>query len=185
MSETINEKEYTLEAAVEAMLFVAGEAVSANQLATALGVKTAEVMQVIENLTHLYAGRGLAIQESRGRFQLTTSPQASAVVENFLGLDASTKLSRPAIEALTIIAYRQPITRPGIDSIRGVNSDGVIKTLVSKGLIEDVGRAEGPGRPVLYATSDEFLQHFGLNSIAELPPFVVENEVTEEKLLKD
>ena len=77
---------------------------------------------------------------------------------------------RAALETLAIIAYQQPVTRPSVDSVRGVNSDGVIKSLLSKGLLQEVGRSEGPGRPILYGTTPEFLQHFGLNSLTELPP---------------
>jgi segregation and condensation protein B len=80
------------------------------------------------------------------------------------------------LEALSIVAYQQPVTRPQVDSIRGVNSDGVMKSLLHKGLIQDVGRAPGPGRPILYASTPEFLQHFGLSSLDELPPMEVEEE---------
>ena len=79
------------------------------------------------------------------------------------------RLSRAALEALAIVAYQQPVTRPGVDAVRGVNSDGVIKSLLSKGLLQEAGRAEGPGRPILYGTTPQFLQHFGLNSLSELP----------------
>jgi segregation and condensation protein B len=93
------------------------------------------------------------------------------------------------LETLAIIAYRQPKTRPGIDAVRGVNSDGVLKSLLSKGLVQEIGRAEGPGRPILYGTTMDFLQHFGLNSLDELPPFeLLEQEGVspeEQKLLKD
>jgi segregation and condensation protein B len=97
-------------------------------------------------------------------------------------------LSRAALETLAIIAYRQPITRPGVDAIRGVNSDGVMRSLLSKGLVEDVGRAEGPGRPILYGTSSEFLQHFGLASLDEMPAYdtaQVEQQAEYKSLLKD
>ena len=87
-----------------------------------------------------------------------------------MGLEVTSRLSRAAVEALAIIAYSQPATRPQVDAIRGVNSDGVMRSLLNKGLLQEVGRAEGPGRPILYATTPEFLQHFGLNSLKELPP---------------
>jgi segregation and condensation protein B len=89
---------------------------------------------------------------------------------------------------MAIIAYKQPITRPGIDAIRGVSSDGVIKSLLSKGLIQEVGRADGPGRPILFSTTVDFLQHFGLNSLEQLPPYDVEEPESEQSrntLLKD
>ena len=95
-----------------------------------------------------------------------------------MGLEATSRLSQAALEALSIVAYRQPITRPGIDSIRGVNSDGVLKSLLSKGLIQEVGRVEGPGRPILYGVTNDFLQHFGLSSVNELPPFNQDEDPT-------
>lgn len=106
--------------------------------------------------------------------QLTTSPDTAADIERFLGLESTSKLSRAALEALAIIAYQQPVTRPEIDAIRGVSSDGVLKSLLSKGLVQEVGRADRPGRPILYVTTSDFLQHFGLNSLEELPPLSTE-----------
>jgi segregation and condensation protein B len=100
---------------------------------------------------------------------MTTAPEAAPLIERFLGLEASSRLSRAAMETLAIIAYQQPTTRPEIDSIRGVNSDGVLKSLLSKGLIQEAGRAERPGRPILYVSTPDFLQHFGLRSLLELP----------------
>ena len=98
------------------------------------------------------------------------------MVERFLGLEITSYLSRAALETLSIVAYQQPVTRPQVDSIRGVQSDGVLKSLLHKGLIQDIGRAEGPGRPILYASTAEFLQHFGLSSLEDLPPLEVEQE---------
>ena len=102
--------------------------------------------------------------------QLVTAPEVAEDVRRFLGLSGSARLSTAALETLAIIAYRQPITRAEIEAIRGVNCDGVLRTLLAKGLIEEVGRAEGPGRPILYGTTMLFLQHFGLRSLADLPP---------------
>ena len=119
---------------------------------------------------------------------MTTAPHLAEQVENFLGLEATAWLSRAALEALSIIAYRQPVTRPGIDAIRGVSSDGVLKSLLSKGLIQEAGRADGPGRPILYETTAEFSQHFGLSTIDELPPYETEGMKSEDeksRLLKD
>ena len=110
------------------------------------------------------------LEKHHGRYQLTTHPQAAQYIEHFLGLEVTSRLSRAALEALAIIAYQEPATRPQIDSIRGVNSDGVLKSLLSKGLIQEIGRAESPGRPILYSTTADFLQHFGLSSIRDLPP---------------
>jgi segregation and condensation protein B len=159
-------------ASVEAILFVAGEPISVSQIASVVDQPESMIEAALSMLSEKYRNSGLALQKSRGRIQLTTSPEQAQAVEKFLGLDSFTKLSRAAIETLTIVCYRQPITRPAIDAIRGVNSDGVIRTLLNKGLVEEVGRDETPGRPVLYATTLEFLQHFGLTSIAEMPKFV-------------
>jgi len=112
----------------------------------------------------------LRLQRHAGRVQLTTAPEAAELIERFLGLEATSRLSRAALETLAIIAYQQPVTRPQVDAVRGVNSEGVMKSLLGKGLVQEVGRTEGPGRPILYGTSLEFLQHFGLNSLMELPP---------------
>ena len=159
-----------LKANLEAVLFVAPVAVSLSQLASALEISEAQVETVIKNLAADYQDRGLRIQRHAGRTQLTTAPGAGEAVERFLGLEITTYLSQAALEALSIVAYEQPVTRPQVDGIRGVNSDGVMKSLLHKGLIQDIGRAEGPGRPILYATTPEFLQQFGLNSLEELPP---------------
>jgi segregation and condensation protein B len=159
-----------LEAQVEALLFVSPSAASPKQIAEALGVTSNAVNKALENLAEQLSARGLRIQENKGRFQLTTAPELSEAVENFLHLSTTTKLTHASLEALAIIAYQQPVTRPAIDSIRGVNSDSVIRNLLSKGLIEESGRSDGPGRPILYSTAPEFLQYFGLASLKDLPP---------------
>ncbi|HUM68654.1 MAG TPA: SMC-Scp complex subunit ScpB, partial [Chloroflexota bacterium] len=105
-----------------------------------------------------------------------TAPAASSAIERFLGLELTTRLSQAALETLAIIAYMQPVTRPHIDQIRGVNSDGALRSLLSKGLIEEIGRKETPGRPILYGTTPEFLQHFGLTMLEELPELVEEKK---------
>jgi segregation and condensation protein B len=115
------------------------------------------------------------LQRHRGRYQLTSAPEVASWVERFLGLETSSHLSRAGLETLAIIAYRQPVTRPQIDAIRGVNSDSVLKSLLSKGLIMESGRAEAVGRPILYNTTPEFMQYFGFNTIDELPPIETEN----------
>jgi len=180
----------SLRASVEALLFVASGPVTPAQLADALGEKVESVEEELIGLSEDFTrGRGVSLQWFGNKVQLTSAPAAALLVEKFLGLEATAKLSRAALETLAIIAYRQPITRPGVDAIRGVNSDGVMKSLLSKGMVQEAGRAEGPGRPILYGVTSEFLQHFGLNSLADLPPYDIPEEgdvsEVENSLLKD
>jgi segregation and condensation protein B len=159
-----------LSARLEALLFAAPSSVTLAQLAAALEIPLPEVEKGLAELQERYSQGGLRLQRHQSRIQLTTAPEAAQLVERFLGLDATSRLSRAALETLAMIAYQQPVTRPEIDAVRGVNSDGVLKSLLNKGLIQETGRAERPGRPILYSTTPDFLQHFGLNSLEELPP---------------
>jgi segregation and condensation protein B len=159
-----------LKASLEALLFIAPDAVTPAQLGSALEISVSEVERGLKLLAVDYQDRGLRLQRHAGRIQLTTAPEMTEKVERFLGLEITSYLSRAALESLAIVAYQQPVTRPQVDSIRGVNSDGVMKSLLHKGLIQDIGRADGPGRPILYCTTPDFLQHFGISSIEELPP---------------
>lgn len=167
----------SIEAQVEALLFVSTQAVFPGQLAAALEVSTYVVERVLADLENRYESRGLRLQRYGGRVQLTTAGEAAPLIERFLGLEATSRLTQAALEALSIVAYKQPTTRPQVDAIRGVNSDGVLRTLLSKGLVQEIGRAETPGRPILYATTPDFLQYFGLNSLDDLPPFEDEDLV--------
>jgi segregation and condensation protein B len=157
----------SLEAAVEALLFVADSPVSIGRLAEALQVAPGQVEHALDDLETTYAERGLRLQRAGIRVQLITAPQVAPAIERFLGLEARAYLSRSALETLAIIAYRQPITRPEIETIRGVGSDSVLRTLLRYGMIDEVGRAPTVGHPILYGTTFEFLQHFGLE---EMPP---------------
>jgi segregation and condensation protein B len=191
MSEIPIEKpELELSAKLESLLFVASEPVSIQQLAEVLETTPEKVESGLQSLVETYTDqRGLRIQRHNNRVSLTTDPRMGETVEKFLGLEATVRLSRAALETLAIIAYRQPITRPGIDAIRGVNSDGVLKSLLAKELVREGGRAETPGRPIIYGTTEGFLQHFGLSSVHEMPPFedgfTEESESREKRLLKD
>lgn len=175
-----SERDLPLNILLEALLFAAPAPVSLAQLASTLEVTTRRVEIGLEELENYYERRGLRVQRHAGKVQLTTAAEIAPLVERFLGLEVTTHLSRAAVEALAIIAYRQPITRPQVDSIRGVNSDGVIRSLLNKGLLQEAGRADGPGRPILYETTPDFLQHFGLNSLEELPPLPEVEEDTHE-----
>lgn len=179
-SQIILETDLSLSAKIEAMLFVSAEPVEIQQLAQALDVTASVVERGLKELEESLRTRGLRLQRNAGRVQLTTAAELANLIETFLGLEAVTHLSRAALETLAIIAYQQPVTRPHVDSVRGVNSDAMLKSLLSKGLIQESGRAEGPGRPILYSTTPEFLQHFGLNSIMELPPLAMPIEAESE-----
>jgi len=181
------ETELPLSAKLEAILFVAAEPIGTSQLAVALDVSSSVVERGLNELGESLSTRGLRLQRHAGRVQLTTAPQLAELIERFLGLESTTHLSRAALETLSIVAYQQPVTRPQIDSIRGVNSDSMIKSLLNKGLVLETGRADGPGRPILYSTSPEFLQHFGLNSILEMPPLAKadDEEPDSGELLKE
>ena len=186
-SEQNIETELPLSAKLEAILFVAVEPVTSSQLAAALDVSPSVVERGLNELDTSLLTRGLRLQRHAGRVQLTTAPQLAELIERFFGLEATTHLSRAALETLAIIAYQQPVTRPQIDSIRGVNSDSMLKSLLNKGLVLESGRADGPGRPILYSTTPEFLQHFGLGSILEMPPLAKPEESeqdSEQELLK-
>ncbi len=184
MSENEN-NDLPLAVQIEGLLFVAAEPVATGNLAEALDVAPSMVEAALQELDASLLSRGLRLQRNSGRVQLTTAPQLAATIERFLGLEATTHLSRAALETLAIIAYQQPVTHPQIDSIRGVNSDSMLKSLLSKGLIIKSGRADGPGRPILYSTAPEFLQHFGINSITELPALDLADENnTHDEMLK-
>ncbi len=160
-----------LTAMVESLLFVSSEAVPVMQIAEALNVS---IDQVERSLTELRDGadgvaRGIRLQRKGDRVQLTTRPECAPYVERFLGLDLTSRLSKPALETLAIIAYQQPVTRAQIEHIRGVNCDAVLSTLLNKGLIEEVGRLETAGRPIQYSTTFAFLQHFGLRGLEDMP----------------
>jgi segregation and condensation protein B len=158
-----------LEASIEALLFVSPNPISSKQIAGVLGVTPRVVEKALKSMEENFKKRGIRVQKSREGYKFTTAPEAAAIIETYLNLETTSKLTQAALETLAIIAYQQPVTRPMIDSVRGVNSDSVIKNLLSKGLIEEAGRSESPGRPILYTTSPEFLQYFGLSSLKDLP----------------
>jgi segregation and condensation protein B len=169
---TIAGEPIPLTAALESLLFVAAQPVTAAQLADALELTMELVVHTLEQLAEQYQQRnqGLRLQVRDEQYQLVTVPAAAALIERFLTLDLTTKLSGPALEALAVIAYRQPVTRAQIEAVRGVDSAGVLRSLLQRGLIEEIGRLEVAGRPILYGVTDSFLQHFGLTSLAQLPP---------------
>jgi segregation and condensation protein B len=158
-----------LESLVESLLFVADRAVTVEALATALEIGGDQVENALRTLEAEYRERGIRLQRKGEEIQLVSAPEAGPSIERFLGLEISGRLSTAALETLSIVAYRQPVTRAQVEAIRGVNSDSVLRSLVRRGLLEEVGRAETVGRPILYGTTFEFLQQFGLQSLHNLP----------------
>jgi segregation and condensation protein B len=183
---------YTLQAMIESLLFVAVIPISINQLSASLDESIRRIEIALEELSeHYKKTSGLRLQWKGKKVQLVTSPDLAQMIEDFLGIETTTTLSQASLETLAIIAYKQPISRPMLEEVRGVNSDGVVRNLLSKGLIEEVGRVDGVGRAILYGTTTDFLNHFGLTSINELPPFEIptnndlEVQDSQPRLLKD
>jgi segregation and condensation protein B len=171
-----------LGALIESLLFVADKPVEVSQIARTLSLNVEAVEASLRRLADAYQhnGRGLRLQEQQNRWRLVTMPEAAGAVEAFLNLDMTTRLSTPALETLSVIAYRQPVTRPQIEAVRGVDCGAVLRSLIQRGLVEEVGRLESVGRPILYSVSEQFMHHFGLMSMRDLPPL----EQPEEELLR-
>lgn len=161
--------EPSLAAQVEAVLFVAERPLTVTELAKLLKVPPDAVEDAVGLLARRHEGSGLSLQRQGDGLQLVTHPQAAAVVQRFLGLETSGRLSTAALETLAIVAYRQPVTRTQIEAIRGVNPDYALATLATRGLVEEVGRLNAVGRPILFGTTFEFLRAFGLRSLEDLP----------------
>src|SRR3989440_2623280 len=159
-------------AALEAIIYAADEPATIDQLAKALGEEKLTVQASLDELVASYAAdeRGIEIRAVAGGYKLYTKPQQHDVVRRFIkSLRPPLRLTMPALETLAVISYKQPVTAPEIQEIRGVNTSGVLKTLLDKRLITTAGRKEVIGRPILYKTSKEFLMRFGLSDLDELP----------------
>jgi segregation and condensation protein B len=156
---------------IEALLFVADEPLSAGKIAEAVGVGAQEVRALVEGLRAEYEaeGRAFTIEELAGGYRMFTRPEYHPYLRIFTKEPREVKLSPAALETLAIVAYKQPINRAQVEAIRGVDSSGVIQRLLEYRLIKIVGRSEELGRPLLYGTTKEFLEHFGLKSIRDLP----------------
>ena len=154
--------------AIECLLFASNKPISEAKLAEALGVAEQRIAVLIDQLQQRLEDRGLCLVELAGGYNLATCPEYAGFVERLLEPEPE-RLSVPALETVAIIAYRQPVTRPEIDEFRGVNSSGVINTLLEKGLVEVAGRKQVPGRPFLLRTTSHFLSSFGLRDLDELP----------------
>lgn len=170
-------------AALESVLFVSPEPVTLDTLAEVLELSAEDVMSLVEDLTGEYdkPSHGIRILKVAGGYRMATKEEFSEEVEKILKPHA-VRMSRAALETLAIVAYRQPITRAEIEKIRGVNVDRVLARLMEKELIAEVGRKQTLGRPILYGTTLDFLEYFGLDSLDELPPL---QEVTREQIADD
>lgn len=160
-----------LVAALECLLFISGEPVPVTELSRATGCDDEAIECALRALCARLEERGSGLQllQIAGGWQLSTRPEHAEVIGRLLTRD-SPKLSRAALETLAIIAYRQPITAPEIEAVRGVSVNGVLKTLLDRRLIREAGRKETAGRPVLYCTTPDFLHYFGLSDLSQLPP---------------
>lgn len=169
--------EMALTAVLESLLFVAEAPVAAAQIAPLLDLPVEDVETGLRLLAEQYEreGRGLRIQTRDGECALVSAPTTATLIERFLSLDLTTKLSGPALETLAIVAYRQPVTRAQVEAVRGVDCSGMLRSLVQRGLVEEMGHVEAVGRPRLYGVTDFFMNHFGLTEMGELPPLAVED----------
>ena len=172
-----------IESAVEGILFASGEPVQTDRICVALEMDRPTVEQVLQKLMVYYAyeRRGIRLLRMEDTWQLCSAPDYADVIRKAFEIRKPAKLSQPALEVLTIIAYRQPVTRAFIDQLRGVDSSNTVSSLAEKGLIEEAGRLDVPGKPMLFRTTDQFLRSFSLASIEDLPalPALEENEQME------
>jgi segregation and condensation protein B len=158
-------------AILEALLFASGEPLTIGAIAKATSLSEQNIREIIRELTADYRDRnsGIVIAEIADGYEMATDPELAAWIRRMKNVHVSNKLSQPSIETLSIIAYKQPITKVEVDQLRGVNSDAAVKSLLDKRLIKIIGKKESPGRPFLYSTTNEFLQYFGLKNLTELP----------------
>lgn len=156
---------------LEALLFIAGDPLPLKTIKNILDTDAQDIERIAKELIHEYHLKhsGILIQEVAGGIQMVTNPACAPWVKKLLATAIPTKLSNQSLETLAIVAYRQPIIKAEIESIRGVNSDGVLRTLLERRLIKILGRKEAPGRPLMYGTTKEFLHYFGLKDLSELP----------------
>ena len=166
------------------VLYVAGEAVSIHTIAALCETDADEFSALLDEIIEKQKndGAGILICKYGDSVRLGTNPEYSSYIKKLFAPDITEKLSNAVLETLAVIAYRQPVTRAEIESIRGVRCDYTLSMLIEKGMIKEIGRKDVIGRPILYGTSDDFLQHFGLKDVSELPELNLENEITEGEL---
>ncbi|MDF2677361.1 MAG: scpB [Bacillota bacterium] len=172
-----------LKGIIESLLFAWGEPLNINEISKILNIKASEITVLLNQMSESFeqdTERGLIIQKFGNSYQLTTKKENFDFIQSLLQTQVNKSLSSAAMETLSIIAYEQPVTKVEIELIRGVKCSNVIKGLIDKNLIKEVGKIDKPGRPTLYATTDEFLKHFGLKSIDELPALKTEKDEENE-----
>ncbi|MFU8890695.1 MAG: SMC-Scp complex subunit ScpB [Anaerosomatales bacterium] len=162
----------TLRGAIEALLFVSDEPVSASRIGKILEADVSTIARVLSDLAEEYRSdeRGFQLREAAGGWRLYTHPAHHDAIEQFVLSWDTRRLSQAALEALAVIAYHQPVTRAGVNAVRGVNSEAVISSLIEKGLVREAGRDREAGNAIIYTTTKAFLEKFGLKSLDELPP---------------
>lgn len=174
-------EDHELKPIIEALLFVSGDPISIDRLRDVIGVGRPELQAALEGLKKEYAeaNRGLQVIEIAGGYQLSTRIEMAPWIKEMEKVKAASRLSKPGLETLAIIAYKQPVTRGEIEMIRGVDAAGVLKTLMERRLVKIVGRKEVAGRPMMYGTTREFLQYFGLSDLTGLPTLKEFSEVAD------
>ncbi len=172
MNEETRTAEGSMAGRIEAILFVAGEAVSVKDLARALQISEQELKKHLNELSdeYDYRQRGFLLKRFGDNVQLATRPLYAEDVVRLLQPVQQQSLSQAAMETLAVVAYKQPVTRAEVEQIRGVKCDYSLQSLMNKGMIEEIGRKETIGRPILFGTTDKFLSHFGISSLEDLPP---------------
>lgn len=178
-----NENYTKKEAIAEALLFASGGVITAEDVSLVLKERKQEAEEVLKRLALRYEARrgGILLRRVQGGWQLSSNPDYYEDLGAYFEESASGTLSRAAMETLTIVAYNQPVTRAGIEMVRGVNSDGVLAKLVERGLVTECGKADSPGRPTLYGTTELFLKSVGINDLSELPEITEDAPAEEEK----
>lgn len=168
---------------IESLLFVSGEPLALRDICRIVEEDFKYIEELMKELMNIYNGdgsRGIKLISLNGTYQLVTKTKNSEYVQKLLKKNVRQSLSQASLESLAIICYKQPITRVEIDEIRGVKSESAIQRLVEKNLVEETGRLEVPGRPILYGTTDEFLRHFALNDLEDLPSIELFTDIEEE-----
>ena len=182
MSEAVAENKLNYKAAAEAILFAAGASVEKSRIAQALGISEEETEAILNSLTADYtdAQRGITIIRLRDSYQMVSCKAYAPQIRTVMDLRRNTPLSQAALEVLAVVAYNQPVTKAFVEQVRGVDCSGVIGSLTAKDLLEERGRLELPGRPLLYGTTENFLRCFNISSLEELPPLPEQNGENDE-----